>query len=192
MPERHVYDTRPRQRLAWLAVLAVGGLGLLAMAKGCSEVGANASPSSSSSSSDSSDSSDSSAVPATTTTVATGLNPGLVAAFEQASAAAADAGHNLTITDGFRTTAQQQALFEAEVQERGSVEEALRWVLPPDQSMHVQGLAVDVGDGPAADWLLAEGDRFGLCRTLEWEWWHFEWRPEWESSADCPAPARAP
>ena len=58
--------------------------------------------------------------------------------------------------------------------------------------MHVQGLAVDVGDGPAADWLDEHGARFGLCRTLSWEWWHFEWRQRWEATGACPAPAKTP
>ena len=58
--------------------------------------------------------------------------------------------------------------------------------------MHVQGLAIDVGDGPAADWLTDEGARFGLCRTLAWEWWHFEWRQRWEAARACPAPAQTP
>ncbi len=132
-----------------------------------------------------------SAAPSTTTTP-TGLQPGLVDAFERARASAADAGHHLTITSGFRTAERQAALLEAEVVERGSLEEALWWVFPPDRSMHVQGLAVDVGDGPAADWLAAEGARFGLCRTLAWEWWHFEWRPAWEASSSCPGPVDDP
>jgi hypothetical protein len=127
-----------------------------------------------------------------TTGAATGLHPGLVDAFGRAQASAADAGHDLTITDGFRTADEQAALLEAEVAERGSLEAALWWVFPPDRSMHVQGLAVDVGDGPAADWLADEGARFGLCQTLSWEWWHFEWRERWEAAATCPAPARVP
>lgn len=127
-----------------------------------------------------------------TTAPPTGLHPGLQDAFERAQTAAARAGHRLTITSGFRTPAEQAALLEAEVDERGSLGEALRWVFPPDRSMHVQGLAVDVADGPAADWLAAEGARFGLCRTLAWEWWHFEWRERGEASARCPAPASRP
>ena len=118
--------------------------------------------------------------------------PGSIAAFERAQAEAFDAGHELTITSGFRTADEQAALLEAEVAERGSLEEALWWVFPPDQSMHVQGLAIDVGDGPAADWLADGGARFGLCRTLAWEWWHFEWRRRWEAAGACPAPAQVP
>jgi D-alanyl-D-alanine carboxypeptidase len=129
---------------------------------------------------------------ASTTSTPTGLHPGLVAAFERAQADAADAGHDLTITSGFRTAEEQAALLEAEVAERGSLEEALWWVFPPDRSMHVQGLAIDVGDGPAADWLADEGAHFGLCQTLAWEWWHFEWRQRWEAAGACPAPAQTP
>ena len=128
----------------------------------------------------------------TTTSVPTGLNPGLVDAFARAQAAAADAGHHLTITSGFRTAGEQAAMLDAEVAERGSLTEAERWVFPPDKSMHVQGLAIDVGDGPAADWLADEGARFGLCHTLAWEWWHFEWRERWEETGACPAPAQVP
>ena len=128
----------------------------------------------------------------TTTSVPTSLNPGLVAAFERARAAAANAGHQLTITSGFRTAGEQASMLDAEVAKRGSLEKARWWVFPPERSMHVQGLAIDVGDGPAADWLAQEGARFGLCHTLTWEWWHFEWRERWEAAHACPAPARTP
>lgn len=125
-------------------------------------------------------------------TVPTDLDPGLVAAFGRAQAEASDAGHELTITSGFRTAEEQLALLDFEVAKRGSLDEALWWVFPPDRSMHVQGLAIDVGDESAADWLVAEGARFGLCRTLAWEWWHFEWRQRWEAARACPAPAETP
>ena len=127
-----------------------------------------------------------------TTSAPTGLHPGLVDAYERARVSAAVAGHDLTITSGFRTAEEQAALLEAEVAERGSLAEAVWWVFPPDRSMHVQGLAIDVGDGDAADWLAGEGERFGLCQTLAWEWWHFEWRERWEEAGDCPAPAQHP
>jgi D-alanyl-D-alanine carboxypeptidase len=128
----------------------------------------------------------------TTSSPPTGLNPGLVDAFGRAQAAAADADHELTITSGFRTAERQAAMLAAEVAERGSFDEARWWVFPPDQSMHVQGLAIDVGDGPAADWLAEKGARFGLCQTLAWEWWHFEWRERWEIAGTCPALAETP
>lgn len=123
---------------------------------------------------------------------AQGLDHGLLWAYDAAAAAAAVEGHRLTITSGFRTAAEQQALLDAEVEERGSIEEALRWVFTPERSMHVRGLAVDVGDRRAADWLAAHGARFGLCRTLAWEWWHFEWRASWEQEHRCPDPVDDP
>lgn len=121
-----------------------------------------------------------------------GLAPGLVDAFARAREAATAAGHDLTITSGFRTAAEQQELLDAEVDRRGSREEALWWVFPADRSMHVRGLAVDVGDRGAAAWLLEAGARFGLCHTLSWEWWHFEWRERWEAARACPSEARNP
>jgi hypothetical protein len=128
----------------------------------------------------------------TTTSATTGLQPGLIDAFGRAQAKAGDDGLHLTITSGFRTADEQAALLEAEVAKRRSLEAALWWVFPPDRSMHVKGLAIDVGDGPAADWLDEEGARFGLCRTLSWEWWHFEWRERWEAAGTCPKPAETP
>ena len=126
-----------------------------------------------------------------TTGVPTGLHPGLVAALDAAVPAARQAGHDLTVTSGFRTVAEQEALLADAIAEHG-LTEALRWVFPPDRSMHVRGLAVDVGDEPAAEWLDDHGAEFGLCRTLAWEWWHFEWRPAWEASSTCPGPVDDP
>ena len=120
------------------------------------------------------------------------LDPGLVAAFERARAAAAAEGHELVINSGYRTPERQQELLDEEVAKRGSFEEANRWVFTPERSMHVQGLAIDVGDGGAADWLAAHGARFGLCHTLSWEWWHFEWRQRWQDAGACPPPAADP
>jgi D-alanyl-D-alanine carboxypeptidase len=99
-----------------------------------------------------------------TTAAPTGLDPGLVAALEAAVAAARQAGHDLSVTSGFRTVAEQEALLADAIAEHGPTE-ALRWVFPPDRSMHVRGLAVDVGDRPAAEWLDDHGAWFGLCRN---------------------------
>ena len=121
-----------------------------------------------------------------------GLDPGLVAAYDHARAAASEAGHDLVINSGYRTPERQQQLLDEEVDKRGSYEEANRWVFTPEDSMHVKGLAIDVGDGGAADWLAEHGAAFGLCHTLEWEWWHFEWRERWEDAEACPPPAGDP
>jgi D-alanyl-D-alanine carboxypeptidase len=179
--DRHRRERRRRVAVGVLVAVPAALLGACALARTTSEL-----------------SSASSAATATTPTVPsktstpTGLQPGLVDAFRRAQASAADAGHDLTITSGFRTAEEQVAMLEVEVAERGSLEEALWWVFPPDRSMHVQGLAIDVGDGDAADWLADQGARFGLCRTLSWEWWHFEWRQRWETTGACPAPAKVP
>ena len=84
------------------------------------------------------------------------------------------------------------SLLDEATAKYGSRSVALRWVFAPERSMHVQGLAIDVGSGPDAEWLSDHGAAFGLCRTLSWEWWHFEWRPGWEDARRCPTPARSP
>ena len=178
---RHRRERRRRVTVAALVAVPAALLGARLVAG----------PSAESASAKSADSAATSTAP-TTTSVPTGLNPGLVDAFERAQAEAADAGQQLAITSGFRTAEEQAAMLDAEVAKRGSLAEALWWVFPSDKSMHVQGLAIDVGDGPAADWLVEEGARFGLCRTLAWEWWHFEWRERWEATGACPAPAQVP
>lgn len=126
------------------------------------------------------------------TTTVTQLNSDLVRAFQRARDDAAAAGEHLVITSGYRTPERQLELLDEAIAKYGSREEALWWVFEPSESMHVQGLAIDVGDGSAADWLQRNGSDYGLCRTLEWEWWHFEWRASWEHDRSCPRPARTP
>lgn len=121
-----------------------------------------------------------------------GMEPGLASALEAATQAAAAEGIHIVVNDTYRSAEEQTRMFEEEVARAGSIEAARRRVFPASESMHVRGLAVDIGSGPAADWLDANGKRFGLCRTLAWEWWHFEWRPDWQRTATCPSPARTP
>lgn len=130
--------------------------------------------------------------PAPRRVAAAGLDPGLVSAYRQAEADAAAAGHGLVINSGYRTPERQRELLAEEVEKRGSYEAATRWVFPPERSMHVQGLAIDVGDRAAAAWLVDHGSRWGLCHTLAWEWWHFEWRARWQNAGSCPPEARDP
>lgn len=103
-----------------------------------------------------------------------------------ATSDAAVAGASIEIGSGWRSQAEQDALYADAVREYGSEEEAARWVLPASASAHVRGEAVDVGpDG--ADWLIVHGAAYGLCRIYENEWWHFELRPD-AASVGCPAP----
>ncbi|MGK8467811.1 M15 family metallopeptidase [Nocardia cyriacigeorgica] len=103
-----------------------------------------------------------------------GLNPVLALAYTMAADEAHAAGVPLSITSGHRTPAEQQALWDEGLRTYGSPGEARRWVLPPGESTHVTGNAVDVGPIEGARWLEANGNRWGLCRTFDNEWWHFE------------------
>jgi hypothetical protein len=109
-----------------------------------------------------------------TATGMAGLKPALQRALDRAIAAADADGVELRLTSGWRTRAEQQQLFDAAVKKYGSPEAAERWVLPPDESAHVRGEAVDVGPRAGAKWLERHGSRFGLCRRYDNEWWHFE------------------
>lgn len=123
---------------------------------------------------------------------ATGLHPGLVSALDRARADAGDHSHSLPVASGYRTAEEQLIMLEDAIERYGSLVEAEHWVFSPEQSMHVRGLAVDIGEGPSADWLKINGHRYGLCQTLSWEWWHFEWRESWESRQTCPEPVDDP
>ncbi|MFE3443079.1 M15 family metallopeptidase [Nocardia sp. NPDC059180] len=103
-----------------------------------------------------------------------GLNPLLALAYNMAADEAHASGVPLSITSGYRTHAEQQALWDDGVRTHGSPAEARRWVLPPNESTHVTGHAVDVGPIEGARWLEVNGNRWGLCRTFDNEWWHFE------------------
>ncbi|NHA68442.1 M15 family metallopeptidase [Phycicoccus sp. CMS6Z-2] len=114
-----------------------------------------------------------------------GLDPALEHALDHARAAAAAEGIEIVVTSGWRSAAHQQQLFDEAVVRYGSVEEAHKWVLPPDESEHVTGRAVDVGPQAARDWLEAHGARWGLCRVYRNEPWHFE-RLAPEDGGTCP------
>ena len=103
-----------------------------------------------------------------------GLDPLLALAYTMAADAAHAEGVPLSITSGYRTPAEQQAMWEEGLATYGSPEEARRWVLPPNESTHVTGRAIDIGPQAGAQWLEVNGNRWGLCRTFVNEWWHFE------------------
>ncbi|WP_162259154.1 M15 family metallopeptidase [Oerskovia sp. Root22] len=105
---------------------------------------------------------------------ATGLDPELLRRFEQAQALAAEDGIELTLVSGWRSAEEQAQVVEDVVRKRGSLEEAKRWVLPPEASAHVAGTAIDVGATDGALWLGEHGADLGLCRTYANEMWHFE------------------
>jgi len=103
-----------------------------------------------------------------------GLDPSLAKAFTKARAAALTAGLDLRINSGYRTAATQQHLYDDALAKYGSAATARHWVLPPAESDHVKGLAIDVAPAAGAAWLEKHGVSYGLCRRYVNEWWHFE------------------
>ncbi|CRK55032.1 hypothetical protein [Alloactinosynnema sp. L-07] len=108
-----------------------------------------------------------------------GLTPPARAAFTEARAVAFwRDGQLIGLTSGHRDAGTQRTLFAEEVRRGGSVDAARKRVLPPDESSHVKGIALDVRPVQGALWLERHGARFHLHRTYDNEWWHFEYRPE--------------
>jgi zinc D-Ala-D-Ala carboxypeptidase len=103
-----------------------------------------------------------------------GLDPALALAYTLAERDAQGAGVSLWIVSGYRTPAEQEGLWQDGLRTYGSPDVARRWVLPPNESTHVSGHAIDVGPQGGAQWLQANGNRYGLCRMYDNEWWHFE------------------
>lgn len=115
---------------------------------------------------------------------ATELDPGLASAVQQAIDAAAEVGVELYVNSGWRSAAEQRELWDEALIKYGSEQEAARWVLPPELSAHVQGLAVDVGPSQGAAWLAEHGPRWGLCQVYGNEPWHYELTAE--PGGTCP------
>ncbi|GAA2674764.1 D-alanyl-D-alanine carboxypeptidase family protein [Actinoplanes palleronii] len=108
-----------------------------------------------------------------------GLDPAARAAFEAARTRALwTYGELLGLTSGHRDRQVQAELFHAEVRRCGSVTEARRWALPPDESRHVAGTAMDVRPTEGARWLERHGALHSLYRVYDNEWWHFEYHPD--------------
>lgn len=103
---------------------------------------------------------------------------GLTAPLRRSVALAIEAarrdGVELRVSSGRRTAAHQRRLYEEAIAKYGSPAAARRWVLPPEESAHVRGEAVDVAPPAGAEWLHRNGVRFGLCRRYANEPWHFE------------------
>jgi hypothetical protein len=115
------------------------------------------------------------------------LNKTLEWRFKAAQAAAKQDGVLLAVTSGYRSLERQEYLFNKAIRKYGSYEAAAKWVAPPEISHHPRGLALDVNypkNPESAKWLEVNGYKFGLCRTFENEWWHFEGNiaPGWK----CP------
>jgi len=119
------------------------------------------------------------------------LQPGLLDALRRAATDAAEQGVEVRVNSGWRSAEYQQQLLREAVVQYGSEAEAARWVATPATSAHVAGEAVDIGPYAAADWMIAHGAAYGLCRTYDNEAWHFELRPA-SAQDGCPRPYRDP
>lgn len=102
------------------------------------------------------------------------LRPAVQRAVERAIIAADSERVSLRVTLGWRSSVAQQRLYDAALAKYGNAAMARRWMLPPRESQHVTGGAVDVGPPSAATWLEKNGVRYGLCRRYANEPWHFE------------------
>jgi hypothetical protein len=94
-----------------------------------------------------------------------GMRPDVAAAFDRMAAAAAAASLALVVNSGFRSDAEQAALFAAHPDPR--------WVAPPGQSLHRCATELDLGPETAYGWLAANASRFGFVQRYSWEAWHY-------------------
>jgi hypothetical protein len=115
-----------------------------------------------------------------------GLRPDVLDAWHRLQAKAGEQGVPLCLQDGKRSVGQQQREFTEAVRQFGTPELAGIYVLPPEKSMHVKGIAVDVQPLAAAGWVEGNGRALGWCRRYQNEYWHFEYDPTY-AAAGCPA-----
>jgi hypothetical protein len=94
-----------------------------------------------------------------------GMRPDVASAYDRIAAAARTDGVVLVVTSGFRSDAEQAALFAANPDPR--------WVAPPGQSLHRCATELDLGPPAAYGWLAANARRFGFLMRYSWEPWHF-------------------
>ncbi len=94
-----------------------------------------------------------------------GMRPDVAAAYDRMALAARADGLSLLVVSGFRSDAEQAALFAAHPDPK--------WVAPPGQSLHRCATELDLGPESAYSWLAANADRFGFEKRYSWEAWHF-------------------
>ena len=93
------------------------------------------------------------------------MRPDVAEAFDRMAAAARRAGLALVVNSGFRSDAEQAALFAAHPDPQ--------WVAPPGHSLHRCATELDLGPSAAYGWLAANARRFGFIKRYSWEPWHF-------------------
>jgi soluble lytic murein transglycosylase-like protein len=93
------------------------------------------------------------------------MRPDVARAFDRLAAAARGDGVALTIASGYRSNAEQAALFAQRPDPK--------WVARPGTSLHRLGTELDLGPPGAYGWLAANAPRFGFKKRYAWEPWHF-------------------
>lgn len=114
-----------------------------------------------------------------------GLPRDVLTAWRELRTAAEQDGVTMCVNDGKRSRAQQQQEFDEAVEKFGSEELAANYVLPPDKSNHVVGVAMDVQPWSAAQWVEKNGQSHGWCRRYDNEYWHFEYSTDYKTGG-CP------
>ena len=94
-----------------------------------------------------------------------GMRPDVAAAYDRMAAAAAADGIALVVNSGFRSDAEQAALFEQNPDPR--------MVAPPGTSLHRCATELDLGPPAAYGWLAANAERYGFLQRYSWEAWHY-------------------
>lgn len=94
-----------------------------------------------------------------------GMRPDVAASFDRMAAAALQAGLTLVVNSGFRSDAEQAALFAAHPDPT--------WVAPPGKSLHRCATELDLGPETAYRWLAENASRFGFVQRYSWEAWHY-------------------
>ncbi len=82
------------------------------------------------------------------------MRPDVAAAFDRMERAAAAHGVDLIVVSGYRSNAEQAALFA----ERPDP----RWVAPPGRSLHRLATELDLGPSAAYGWLAASLSETGI------------------------------
>lgn len=94
-----------------------------------------------------------------------GMRPDVAAAYDRMARASGAEGVTLTVVSGFRSDAEQAALFAAHPDPT--------WVAPPGRSLHRCATELDLGPAAAYAWLAANASRFGFLQRYSWEAWHY-------------------
>jgi D-alanyl-D-alanine dipeptidase len=96
-----------------------------------------------------------------------GMRPDVAEGFDRMAQAAEADGVGLVVVSGFRSDAEQAALFAAHPDPT--------WVAPPGHSLHRCATELDLGPESAYGWLATNASRFGFVQRYSWEPWHYGW-----------------